>query len=101
MHLIAELRPALRLEEWFETFFGLAKDGKLNSKIGLPNPFQWAVIARQYEDEFYLARPPLFVQGVLFGLLTPIGKLLGYTRLATLSTAVRRSLWEGVSTASA
>jgi quercetin dioxygenase-like cupin family protein len=77
-HLILEFRPALRTETLFETVFGLAQDGKVNSKNGLPNPLQLAVIVREYENEIYLARPPLFVQRVLFGLLAPIGKLLGY-----------------------
>lgn len=77
-HLIVELRPALRTETFFETFFGLAKDGKVNPRSGLPNLFQLALLAREYEDEIYLARPPLFVQRVLFGLLASIGKLLGY-----------------------
>ena len=78
VHLILEFRPALRMDEWFETFFGLQKDGKVNPKSGLPNPLQWAVISREYEDEIYLASPPLFVQRVRFGLLAAIGKLLGY-----------------------
>ena len=78
VHLILEFRPALRMEEWFETFFGLQKDGKVNPKSGLPNPFPWAVISREYEDEIYLASPPLLVQRVRFGLLATIGKLLGY-----------------------
>ena len=77
-HLILEYRPALRTETFFETFFGLAKDGKVNSKNGLPNPLQLAGMAREYEDEIYLARPPLIVQRVLFGLLASIGTLLGY-----------------------
>jgi quercetin dioxygenase-like cupin family protein len=78
VHLILEFRPALRMEEWFETFFGLQKDGKVNARSGLPNPLQWAVISREYEDEIYLASPPLLVQRVRFGLLATIGKLLGY-----------------------
>ena len=78
VHLILEFRPALRMEEWFETFFGLQKDGKVNPNSGLPNPLQWAVISSEYEDELYLASPPLLVQRVRFGLLAPIGKLLGY-----------------------
>ena len=69
---------ALRMEEWFETFFGLQRDGKVNAKSGLPNLLQWAVISREYEDEIYLAWPPLLVQRVRFGLLATIGKLVGY-----------------------
>jgi len=78
VHLIIEFRPALRMEEWLETFFGLQKDGKANPNSGLPNPLQWAVISREYEDEIYLASPPLLVQRVRFGLLALVGKLLGY-----------------------
>ena len=59
VHVIIELRPALRLEEWFETFFGLQRDGKADPRSALPNPFQWAVISREYEEELYLASPPL------------------------------------------
>jgi quercetin dioxygenase-like cupin family protein len=91
VHLILEFRPALRMEEWFETFFGLQRDGKVNPKSGLPNLLQWAVISREYEDEIYLAWPPLLVQRVRFGLLATIGKLVA-TRHATLPTAVLRSL---------
>jgi len=78
VHLIIEFRPALRMEEWFETFFGLQKDGKVNPNSGLPNVLQWAVISREYEDEIYLASPPLLVQRVRYGLLATIGKLLGH-----------------------
>ncbi len=77
-HLIAELRPALDLETWFETFFGLAKDGKVNPKSGLPNSLQWAVISREFKDAFRPAQPPLLVQKILYRLLAPIGELLGY-----------------------
>lgn len=66
VHLVAEFRPALRTEMFFETFFGLATDGKTNRK-GLPNPLRLAVLAREYQDELHLARPPLRVQRALFG----------------------------------
>ncbi len=88
VHLILEFRPALRMEEWFETFFGLQKDGKINPNSSLPNLLQWAVISREYEDELYLASPPLLVQRVRFGLLAAIGKLLAYkARYAAYSGA--------------
>jgi len=78
VHAILEFRPALKLETWFETFFGLQRDGKVDPKKGRPNLLQWAVISREYEGEIYLARPSLLVQRVMYGLLAPIGKLLGY-----------------------
>jgi quercetin dioxygenase-like cupin family protein len=78
LHVLAEIRPALRFESFFETFFGLAQDGKVNPKTGLPNPFQLALMMRTYRNELVLARPPRLVQALLFGLLAPIGRLLGY-----------------------
>ena len=50
---------------FFETFFGLAKDGKTNAKA-LPNPLNMAVILREYRDEIRLAGPPAIVQTALF-----------------------------------
>jgi quercetin dioxygenase-like cupin family protein len=78
LHVLVEVRPALRLESWFETFFGLAQDGKVNPRTGLPNLLQLAVLLRAYRNELILARPPPLVQTVLFGLLASIGRLLGY-----------------------
>ena len=72
-----QTRPALETEAFFETVYGLARDGKVNSK-GTPNLLQSAVIARSYAREFRLASPPWPVQRLLFAVLAPIGKLLGY-----------------------
>jgi hypothetical protein len=62
---------------FFETFFGLAKDGKTNRK-GLPNAVRLAVLIHEYEDELRLARPPFLVQKALFWPLAALGRLLGY-----------------------
>jgi hypothetical protein len=62
---------------FFETFFGLAKDGKTNSK-GLPNLLSMAVILREYRDEVQLARPPAFLQAAVFAPLALLGRGLGY-----------------------
>ena len=72
-----QTRPALKTESFFETVWGLAKDGKVNDK-GVPSLLRVALIAREYEDEFRLASPPWAVQRLLFGSLAPIGRLLGY-----------------------
>jgi quercetin dioxygenase-like cupin family protein len=77
-HVLVELRPALKTETFFETFFGLAQNGKVSPRTGLPNPLQMAVLMRAYRNELILARPPRPMQAVLFGLLAPIGRLLGY-----------------------
>jgi quercetin dioxygenase-like cupin family protein len=78
MHVLVEVRPALNFESFFETFFGLAQDGKVSPKTGLPNLPQMALMMREYRNEIILARPPRLVQTVLFGVLAPIGRLLGY-----------------------
>lgn len=72
-----QTRPALKTEAFFETVWGLAKDGKVNDK-GVPSLLRAALIAREYEDEFRLASPPWAVQRALFGMLVPVGRLLGY-----------------------
>lgn len=78
LHCLVDLRPALRIEHFFETFFGLAQDGKVDPKTGLPNPLQLAVIMRTFREELILAQPPRLVQTALFGTLAPVGRLLGY-----------------------
>lgn len=72
-----EIAPALRTEMFFETFFGLASDGKTNRR-GLPNPLHLAVLMREYEAELRLARPPAAVQRALFTPLAALGRSLGY-----------------------
>ena len=79
LHCLVDLRPALRIESFFESFFGLAQDGKVSPKTGLPNLFQMALLMRTFPDELILARPPRAVQTLVFGALAPIGRLLGYT----------------------
>jgi mannose-6-phosphate isomerase-like protein (cupin superfamily) len=71
-----QTRPALRTENFFETTFRLAREGKTNDK-GLPEPLQLAVIASEYRDEFRTTSPPQLIQAVALGMLAPIGRLLG------------------------
>jgi quercetin dioxygenase-like cupin family protein len=68
------LRPALKTEVFFETFFGLARDGKTN-KRGLPNLFQTAVLVADYQETKVLLPPPV---PILLKLLTPLARLLRY-----------------------
>jgi len=76
-HVLVQFSPASRMETFLETFYGLAKDGKTNSD-GVPSFWQLAVTAPTYFDVNHLANPPLPVQKALFGVLRPIGRLLGY-----------------------
>lgn len=78
LHMIIEFRPALRSEEFFESYFALGQEGKTDPKTGLPNPLRTAVVMREFEEEIYLAKPPLPVQRIVFGVLALLGRLLGY-----------------------
>jgi len=72
-----ELRPALDTETFFESFFGLARDGKTNSK-GIPGLLQAAVLFRDLSDSCpSLTRPPAVVQRAVFATLAPVGRVLG------------------------
>jgi quercetin dioxygenase-like cupin family protein len=79
LHMILEFRPALRTETFFETFFGLAQDGKVSRKTGLPSLVRMAMVLRAFHNELVLAQPPRLVQSLVFGVLAGFGKLLGYT----------------------
>ena len=78
VHALVDFRPALRTETAFETLAGLAVDGKTNGAGAPKNPLRLALVLREYEDEIYFVRPPLFVQKVIFGVLAKVARLLGY-----------------------
>jgi len=76
-HIVVEIRPGDRFEEMALNLFGLAQEGKTNSK-GMPNLLQAAIFAREFGDVLYFTRPPLVVQRLLFGSLAQIARALGY-----------------------
>lgn len=76
--VLVELRPALNSEIFFETLYGLARDGKTDENSA-PNLLQQAVTLNGVnKGEIYLARPPIPVQKVFLAMLAPVGRLLGY-----------------------
>ena len=76
--VLVKLRPALNTETFFETLYGLARDGKTDSN-GVPNLLQQAVtLTGINKGEIYLAWPPIPVQKVFLAALAPVGRLLGY-----------------------
>jgi quercetin dioxygenase-like cupin family protein len=75
--LLWQVRPALQTQAFLETMWGLQADGKTNAE-GVPPFLHLAVILRAYSREFRASSPPYPVQVILFSLLAPIGKLLGY-----------------------
>ncbi len=76
-HAIQVFRPALNIEDFFDTYFALARAGKLNEK-GLPNLLHMAVLLRAYDQVIRATQPPRFVQMLLMWSLSPFGRLLGY-----------------------
>jgi quercetin dioxygenase-like cupin family protein len=70
-------RPALKTRAFFETFFALARDGKLDDK-GMPSLLQLAVMIPQFSQEIRPTRPPWPVQQALATLLAPIARRRGY-----------------------
>ena len=76
--VVIELRPALRAETYFETYFGLARDGRVNAKNGLPSLLQFALMLHEYRDEF--AAPPPFgtLGAALAATLSPLARARGY-----------------------
>jgi quercetin dioxygenase-like cupin family protein len=74
---LVQFRPALDTETFFETFFGLAADGKVG-KSGLPNPLQMVVLAREFNREIQLPPPAQWVLGPIAMLLAPLSRALGY-----------------------
>jgi quercetin dioxygenase-like cupin family protein len=75
---IQEARPALRTQEFFETYFGLAERGELDEH-GKPSLLRFVVLAPAFADEIRLVSPPWPVQRAACALLAPIARLRGYT----------------------
>jgi quercetin dioxygenase-like cupin family protein len=78
LRVILEFRPAGRFAEFITTFFALARAGKTNRR-GVPTDvLQLGVTFAEYRDVLLATTPPLVVQRLLFAVLGPLGRLLGY-----------------------
>jgi mannose-6-phosphate isomerase-like protein (cupin superfamily) len=77
-HVVVELsgEGMERFELMITNIFGLANDGKLDSK-GRPRPLQGALFGQEFADVIRFTRPPAPVQRVLFGVLAPIARRRG------------------------
>ena len=76
VHLLVEFRPGMLKQEFSETTFGLARDGR-HHRRGIRNMLQCAVITAAYRKETQPLGQPLWLR---LGLpaLAPVGWLLGY-----------------------
>jgi quercetin dioxygenase-like cupin family protein len=78
MRIYYEHRPALTSAEvFFETQFGLSRDGKLSPK-GDINLLQGAVLLQEVGDFIRISTPPFAVQKTLFPVLAALGRMRGY-----------------------
>jgi mannose-6-phosphate isomerase-like protein (cupin superfamily) len=68
---------ASAVEDYLVTTFGLAREGRTGAD-GRPPLLQVAVSLHAAPPPRYLAGLPIPLQRVLFGLLAPVGRLLGY-----------------------
>ncbi len=75
-HSIMEFRPALRIAEFFETLFELARRGDLNAH-GLPSALQLSLSVPAFGREIRLASPPWPVQRLALAPLAPLARLRG------------------------
>lgn len=76
-HYIQEFRPTLKIDEFFETFFALSRDEKLNEN-GIPNLFHASLIMLKHKNEIRITRPPWPLQLLTYWTLAPIGYLMGH-----------------------
>jgi quercetin dioxygenase-like cupin family protein len=90
LHMLVSYEPALQTQEFFESFFSIAQQGRTNARTGMPNPLQTAVIAREFAAEIRLAWPPLAVQKVILGTLAALGRMLGYRARHSYPVAEQR-----------
>jgi hypothetical protein len=75
-HWIQEFQPALRIAEFFETLFELARRGELNAR-GLPSMLQLSLSVPAFGREIRLASPPWPVQRLALAPLAPLARLRG------------------------
>ncbi len=78
LRIYYEHRPALTSAEiFFETFFGLSRDGKLSAK-GDIQLLQAAVLLQEVGNFIRPSSPPIAVQNALFPALAALGRMRGY-----------------------
>jgi len=76
-HYIQEFRPALTIADFFDTFFALSRDGKLNEQ-GIPNFFHASLIMLAHKKDIRVINPPWPIQYLTYKALAPFGIMMGY-----------------------
>ena len=71
-----EIRPALKMEQLFETAVALAEHGR-TMRGGIPKPLELALFTREFEQEVQAALPPRWLQRIGLAPLAWLAKRLG------------------------
>jgi hypothetical protein len=66
------------METFFETFFGLARDGKFNTKTQLPSFLQTVVLFHEFRDEIGAPGVAGTLSRGLLTVLAPLARARGY-----------------------
>lgn len=83
-----QVRPAMKMEQLFETVVELAEEGRTTKK-GMPKPLDLALFVREYKDEVQAPFPPRFVQQATMAPLAAMTRRRGRARrYETLGTLV-------------
>lgn len=72
-----QVRPALDTEYFLEMGMGLAQAGKVKAD-GMPNLLQSVVLVTRFKNVYRLAKPGPIVQKIVFSILAPFARLIGY-----------------------
>jgi len=72
------LKPALKMETFFETVFGLARDGKLDPKTQMPSFLQMVLLAHEYREDITLPGAAGVAARGMGVVLAPLARARGY-----------------------
>ena len=89
MRSVVTFRPAYDLEYWFETFCGMAHDGRCDAKGG-PRFMQLMILLNSFEFKGYRTDVPIIAQKLLPPFLSPIARMLGYRAIYTKYSGFER-----------
>ena len=94
-HHRVEIRPALKIEQLFETAVALAEQGRTMMK-GIPKPLDLALFTREFEHEVQAAFPPRWLQRLALAPLAWLATHRGYaTRYAPVNRHTRMTIPRG------
>ena len=72
------INPALNLETFFETWFGLARDGKVNARTQMPSFLQTVLVMHDFRADIAVPGVAGAVLRGLGGVVAPLARARGY-----------------------